>query len=185
MTIIAGSDIETTGLDPKDHRIIEVYTGLYSLSSRRQVGSYFKRINPHRSIAAEAQRVHKISIEDLQHEPAWDAVAPNYRASLEGADLTVWHNGDAFDLPFVNSELKRVELAPLTKPTFDTMVNGRWATGIGNVPSLSALCFACGVPYDDTKAHAAEYDVDRMMQCFFKGLDWGWFQLPTALAAAA
>jgi len=63
----------------------------------------------------------------------------------------------------------------------DTMTEGVWATHDGKKPSLQELCFACEVEYDPALAHAAAYDVDKMMDCFFKGLEWGYFELPEAL----
>jgi DNA polymerase-3 subunit epsilon len=178
MPLIAGSDIETTGLEPGDHRIIEVYAGLWDSETRELKHSHYKRINPQRTIMPAAQAVHHISAADLEGCPTWDIVSDGYRVFLESADMTVWHNGDGFDVPFVNYELQRVKLPKLTKPTFDTMLSGRWASPVGAVPNLGALCWACGVEYDTAKAHAAEYDVDRMMQCYFKGIDWGWYKPP-------
>lgn len=173
--IVTGLDIETTGLDPKEHRIVEVAALSYELETEKLVHSYVQRVNPQRSIQAEAQRVHGISLADLQHEPTWDLVAPIVHDILENADLIVAHNGDAFDVPFINSEFVRIGYTPITRSTFDTMIHGRQATPIGKVPNLGELCFAYGIDYDPSKAHAAEYDVSVMCQAFFNGLRWGHF----------
>lgn len=178
--IIAGVDIETTGLEPGDHRIIEVYIGLWQMPSRSLVAQYNQRIHPQRSIMAAAQALHHISITDLDGCPVWETVAPHVRSFIDRADLIVWHNGDGFDGPFLDYEFNRVKVPKMVvKPTIDTMKDGRWATSRGEVPTLGVLCWGCEVDYDPTKAHAAEYDVQKMMECFFKGLDWGWFKLPT------
>jgi DNA polymerase-3 subunit epsilon len=188
--LIAGSDTETTGLlNPfgraADHRIIEVYVGLWDLGSRTLVDEYMQRIHPMRSIDPKAQAVHKISLADLEGKPTWEKVAHPFRAFIERGDLIVGHNWDGFDKPFCDDELERVSLPRLTKPTFDTMLAGRWATPMGTIPNLGALCWACGIPYDAEKAHAADYDVKVMMECFFKGLDWGWFKLEAPELAIA
>jgi DNA polymerase-3 subunit epsilon len=178
--LIAGGDIETTGLEPGDHRIIEVYVGLWDSDTRALTDTYEQRIHPMRSIQPAAQAVHKISIADLERCPTWETIAPIFRTFIGGADMTVWHNGKGFDVPFINYELARVKLPALDQPTFDTMLEGRWATPVGAVPNLGALCWACEVEYDPALAHATAYDVHKMMECFFKGLDWGWFKLPVA-----
>jgi len=64
---------------------------------------------------------------------------------------------------------------------FDTMTEGRWATPDGKLPKLQELCFALEVEYDTNKAHAAEYDVDVMMECLWKGIDCGFFTLPKSI----
>lgn len=177
MSLIAGIDIETTGLEPGDHRIIEIYIGLWRTDGTKAF-SYEQRIDPQRAIAADAQRVHGISAGDLFGKPIWNQVAPNVEKILAKASLHTWHNGDAFDGPFLDYELKRVNLALPARPSFDTMLNGRWAVPDGKSPNLQELCFACNEPYDPALAHAASYDVDRMMACFFKGIDWGFYHYP-------
>lgn len=175
--IVAKIDIETTGLLAPDHRIIEVYTSLYK--NRKKAFVYDQRIDPQRSISAEAQRVHGIVYTDLLGKPTWDAVGPVLYKVLERADLYVWHNGDEFDGPFLDMEFKRIGLPGLPKrPSIDTMAEGLWATHNGKKPKLAELCFACGVPYDPAKAHAASYDVEVMAECFYRGVEWGFFKLP-------
>jgi DNA polymerase III subunit epsilon len=188
--LILGADIETTGLlnpdgTPGDHRIIEFYGGLWDLDSRKRVNQYFARINPQRSIAPAAQAVHKISLAELEHCDIWDNAGPIVRDFLERADLIVGHNWDGFDKPFIDGELNRIGLPAVTKPTFDTMLQGRWSTAMGTVPNLGALCWACDIPYDASSAHKADYDVGVMMQSFFRGVDWGWFKLEAPASAIA
>lgn len=183
--LVCVTDTETTGLEPGDHRIIEAYAGLWDFRTRKKVDSYYQRIHPQRSIQPAAQAVHRISLADLEGCPTWNDVAADYRTFLDRADLVVGHNLDDFDMPFINYELVRISLPKLIKPTFDTMKEGRWATPTGLVPNLGALCWACGIPYDASKAHAAEYDVDVNAEAFFRGVDWGFFAInqPAALAA--
>jgi DNA polymerase III subunit epsilon len=184
--LISAVDTETTGLDPGDHRIIEAFAGLYDTDTRKKVDQFYTLIDPQRSIPIESQRIHHITPAMLIGKPIWDFVAEDFRKFVRRGKLFVAHNAD-FDERFINYELQRIKLPTLNLAKFDTMLQGRWATWNGAVPNLGALCFACGVDYDTTKAHGAEYDVDVMMQCFFKALDWGFITLPTieetALAA--
>lgn len=181
------TDTETTGLEIGEHRFVEVYAALYDLASRTLVAEYNERINPQRSISPGAEAVHHISLADLQGKPTWDMIAPKFHAFLNRAELIVAHNGVDFDMPFINYEVKRAGLTEIVIPCFDTMKEARWATPQGKSPTLSELCFACGVSYDPAKAHAADYDVGMMTECFWRGLDWGFYKVPavsTILAVA-
>lgn len=180
MILVGGLDFETTGLEQeKGHRIIEAALSVYELESRRKIGSYVTRINPERSVDPDASAIHGIKFEDLVAEPTWPAVAPKLATLVGKCQFIVAHNGEGFDAPFFARELLRIGHPVPTMHVVDTMLQGRWATPDGSIPNLGALCFACGVEYDSSKAHAALYDVDRMMECFFSQFDRGFFKLPT------
>lgn len=177
-TIITGIDSETTGLDQeKGHRIIEICASMYELESRRKLVTWTKRIHPQRSIQAEAQRVHKISINDLVGCPTWEEVAPKVFAIMSKSDIVVAHNA-MFDMPFIAGELIRIGMQVPNVMVFDTMTEARWATPTGKLPKLQELCFALGKEYDADKAHAAEYDTELLMECLWEGIDRGFFKLP-------
>lgn len=181
--ILAAIDIESTGFLAPDHRIVEIHIGFYQ--NRKKVRDYEQRIDPQRGMPAEAQRVHGISSSDLIGKPTWDTVGPVVYKSLMLVQGYVWHNGDEFDGPFIDQELKRLGLPGIPKrPAVDTMLEGVWATHDGKKPRLEELCFACGVPYDKALAHAASYDTGVMMDCFFTGIDLGFFSLPDLTQAA-
>lgn len=182
--IIAPLDTETTGLLDPEHRLIEVFASLLDTTTLQRVDVINKRINPLRSIAADAQRVHKISASDLLHEPTWEVVGPEVWKFLHRAELLVAHNAE-FDYGFLQQEFQRIGLPKLEIPYFCTMENSIWATPIGKKPSLQELCFAMGVEYDPALAHAADYDVFRMEECLIKGMKWGWYDLPKAPALQA
>jgi DNA polymerase-3 subunit epsilon len=177
---IIGVDLETTGLlDGGDHRIVELAVLRYHYpASRTPYDFWVQRFNPQRPIESGASAVHGITFEMVASEPIFDEKPAQRLADLlESADLVVAHNGRDFDLPFIEKELMRVGTALRPVRYVDTMQAGRWATPFGKVPSLKELCFATGVEYDDDKAHAADYDVDRMMQAFFVGLEKRFFTL--------
>jgi DNA polymerase III subunit epsilon len=174
---LLGLDIETTGLLTPDHRIVEVYAGLWD--DGKLVAECNTRIDPQRGMPAEAQRVHKISAADLTGMPLWGTVAPKLMRLIERADVYVWHNGDEFDGPFLDMEFMRVGLPKMpVKPSLDTMKQGLWATHDGKRPRLQEVCFALGVTYDPALAHGARYDVHRMMDCLKIGRHLGFYTLP-------
>lgn len=182
MRIATGVDLESTGLlkgaNTDQHRIVEIAMILYDLDTHKRIGKYVQRINPQRNITADAQRVHGISIDDVSGSPVWSAVAPTVAKIIAKSDLIFAHNGDAFDFPFIIYELVRVSITPPEVVTFDTMTEARWATPEGKNPTLGELCFALDIPYDPGKAHGAEYDVQVMADCFFKGIDLGFYSIP-------
>lgn len=180
--IIGGLDLETTGLLDPAHRIIECAVILKRLESDKSlspVSEHVWRIDPRRSIDEKAYRVHHISNADLIGQPTFDEVAPGIVKVLDGCDFVIAHNGMDFDFLFLAQELERGGHSLPDFEPYDTMLNGRWATDMGNVPSLQALCFACGVKYDPSLAHAAKYDVERMLDCFEYGLRRKVFTLPS------
>lgn len=175
---LLGLDIETTGLDQeKGHRIVEIAAILYDSESEKKLLEFTQRINPQRSIDPGAQAVHHISFEDVSGCPTWEEVAPKVLKILQASNVVIAHNGMGFDIPFIAGELRRIGKEVPVIEVFDTMVAGRWSTVMGKVPNLGELCFATGTEYDVSKAHAATYDVEVMMSCFFKGRAKGFFNL--------
>lgn len=177
--VIVGLDLETTGLSfDKGDRILEVCFGIYKASDDHieHLRTINTRINPQRAISAEAQAVHGISYEDIKESPTWEDFGETASKILTRADLLVIHNAE-FDYPFIKGEMNRVG-RPLERdiPTFCTMNNGRWATFDGKRPSLRELCWSLGNDYDPSAAHSAEYDVNKMMECYSKALKLGLFK---------
>lgn len=177
MTIITGLDIETTGLLTPDHRIIEVAAVLYNLETGEQKGRWLQRVNPERPVEAKALDVHGITFEEVAHCPKFDSVADRLLKILRVSNYVVAHNGEEFDLPFIEQELRRVGRVMPPVRVIDTMKQARWATPLGKHPTLGELCFACRVPYDPSKAHGALYDVTVMMESFFHAYKRGFFSL--------
>ena len=177
---VGGFDIETTGLNEPDHRLVEACIIRYDWTPGSEptlVDTWEQRIDPQRAIDKGAQAVHGITSADLVGKPLWTDVAPVMRDILDGCDLVVGHNLIDFDVTFCVREWERIGVSLPDFDLFDTMLDGRWATPWGKSPSLSELCFACGVAYDPALAHAAQYDVARTMDCFFWGMARGSFEM--------
>ncbi len=174
--IICGLDTETTGfVYEKGHRIIEVCLSLYDEATRKHLHTYTQRIDPRRSIPADATAVHGIRESDVAGCPDMASVAPTIQKILGKSQLLVIHNA-GFDIPFIASELEAHGLEiPSHLDVCCTMEGARWATADGKNPKLAELCYTMGVDYDTGKAHAAEYDVKVMMECWFKARELGFF----------
>lgn len=181
-TIVAGIDIESTGLDfLAGHKIIEIAITRYELETQTMVDSFVMRFNPRRSIDPKAQAVHGISLEDLAAEPLLADHASSVASYLSSSDIWIAHNGEAFDIPFIRHELKSYGFSLPDTPLIDTIFS-LWATEDGKRPRLEELAFSLGFMYDHTKAHSALYDTNLMMQCFFKARNkYGFFKLPSEI----
>lgn len=174
--IITGIDLETTGLKQTEgHRIVEIAAIMYDADCGKKVGQFVKRIDPQRPIDPAAQRVHGIGYEDVAGLPEFEHYAPSIVKILQNSSVVVAHNGESFDIPFLGNELERVGYEVPVIHYVDTMIDARWATPLGKYPTLGELCFACDVLYEPDKAHAAEYDVEVMMQCYFMAHNKGFF----------
>ena len=106
-------DLESTGLNPRYDRIIEVGAVKIHPDGRRE--SYEQRVNPERPIPAAAVAVHGIRQEDLAGEPTFRDIAGALGRFLRGADLAGFGIRQ-FDLPLLQSEFARVgiEIDPST-----------------------------------------------------------------------
>lgn len=173
--IVTFGDTETTGLNLPDERIIETCIAQFDFDTEEHIKTWLWRCNPLCKIGAKAQKIHGISLADLANEPTWDIVAPAIRGVIEPSIGFIAHNGDWFDVPFIDREMRRVGQNIVWPKTFDTMTQARWATHHGKNPKLGELAECLDVPYDPDAAHAANYDVDVMAACFFEGRRLGWY----------
>lgn len=182
---LIGLDTETTGLDQeKGHRVIEIAMLTYDLETRALVDRYVQRIDPERAIDPGAQAAHGISYSELVGQPKWEDVARDIADRMGTGDLLIAHNM-GFDGPFIAAEMNRIGVNVPDIHSLCTMENARWACPDGKLPRLGELCFALGVGYDPAKAHGADYDTTVMMDCFFRGLDRGFYELPKELRKMA
>lgn len=138
-------DIETTGFRfDEGHRVVEI--GALELVNGAVTGKTFHSyVNPEREVPEGAFQVHGLSTRFLADKPVFaDArVAPAFLEFVGAAEL-IAHNGDAFDVPFINAELAAAGLPRLLNPTFDTLLFARRKFP-GAPASLDALCARFGI----------------------------------------
>jgi DNA polymerase III subunit epsilon len=95
-------DVETTGFDPNEDRVIEVACVVFSGG---QVERHGWLINPGRPISEESRAVHHISDDDVRDAPPFAALAEEILAVLRrGVPLA--YNAD-FDRAFMLAEFNR------------------------------------------------------------------------------
>ena len=145
-------DLETTGLDAANDRIVEVSCIKMLPVGTREVRT--RRLNPGIPISAEATAVHGIRDADVANEPTFPQVARSLLGFLAGCDLTGF-NIEHFDLPMLVREFQRAGIAFPAEPV---RVIDSWRIYLSREPrDLSAAYrFYCGK--DLERAHSAEAD---------------------------
>jgi len=157
-------DTETTGLDFREDRIIEL--GAVELVNRFPTGrSFHAYINPQgRKVHHEALEVHGIGDEQLAGKPAFTEIVADFLEFIDGAKL-VAHNA-TFDLTFVNAEFERLG-HPLVETTriIDTLALARRKHPMGP-NSLDALCRRYGIDNTRRTKHGALLDSELLAEVY-------------------
>lgn len=97
-------DTETTGLDPKRDRIVEI--GAVKFDERGIIARFSTLIYPGIPMPEEAGRVNGITDTMLEGKPTAMEVLPDFLRFIEGGIL-VAHNAP-FDISFIQGELERI-----------------------------------------------------------------------------
>lgn len=115
-------DLETTGLDMKNDRIIEL--AFIKWTPHGDVLERERRFNPGMPIPPEATAVHGISDADVEHEIPFCRTAKSLVDMLEGCDLAGF-NVRRFDIPMLVYEFKRCDV--------DFSIDGRRVVDMQNI----------------------------------------------------
>ncbi len=111
-------DLETTGLDPAEDRIVELAAVRMRPDGRMDL--FDTLVDPRVPIPREATRVHGIDAAAVHGAPCFGDLVPRVSELLEGADLA-GYNVLRFDVPLLQAELDRagVELDLSTAAVVD------------------------------------------------------------------
>lgn len=159
-------DTETTGLDSRLDRIIEI--GGVELVNKFPTGRTFHEyINPgDRRVHPEAQAVHGISDADLVGKPGFAQIVDAFLAFIEGADI-VAHNA-TFDAGFINAELERIGADPIApERVVDTLAIAKRKHPMGP-NSLDALCRRYGIDNAHRTLHGALLDSELLAEVYIE-----------------
>jgi DNA polymerase-3 subunit epsilon len=135
-------DFETTGLDPRVERVVEI--GAVLSRGERQVGAFASLVKPGIHIPRVVVDIHGIRDEDVETSPIFADLAPLLEALARGATI-VAHNAP-FDLAFLRMELARAGLPAPANEVLDTRNLARAA--FPGLPSykLGSLAAHFGIP---------------------------------------
>jgi DNA polymerase-3 subunit epsilon len=161
-------DTETTGLNPESgDRIVEI--GCIEMVSRRLTGeTRHVYLNPERKGSEEATKVHGLTDEFLADKPKFAEVADDLLGFLAGAEIVI-HNA-AFDVGFLNAELKRLGRQPfhtVAAKVTDTLLMAREMFP-GKANSLDALCKRLEVDNTHRTLHGALLDAGLLAEVYIR-----------------
>ncbi|WP_322995576.1 DNA polymerase III subunit epsilon [Castellaniella sp.] len=155
-------DTETTGLEPEQgHRVVEL--ACVEIVNRQVTDHHLHLyLNPDRDSDPEALRVHGLTTAFLSDKPRFSAVAQQLVDFVQGAEVII-HNA-AFDVKFLNAELKRAGLPPFTdlcaQVTDSLMVAREMFPGKRN--NLDALCDRFEISNAHRTLHGALLDSELL-----------------------
>lgn len=145
-------DIEATGLDVTNDRIVEI--AMLKINVDGSASEYIQRVNPTIPIPLESSEIHGIYDKDIANEPTFQEIVQVLVDFIGDADLA-GYNSNKFDIPMLAEELLRA------KSDFD--VSNRKFVDVQNIfhkmeqrTLVAAYAFYCNK--DLTNAHNAMAD---------------------------
>ncbi len=167
---IAFLDTETTGLDAKTERVIEV--GLVIGRGGEVLDRKSWLINPGMPIPQAATDVHGITNEQVADKPPFAAIVPELTAALEGCIAAAYNA--SFDRGFILAELERAQVDLASRPPafrddvdwIDPLVFARelWK-GQGESRALGAVAARLGIALE--RAHRATDDAEAALRVLY------------------
>lgn len=142
-------DVETTGLNPRRDRVVEI--GVVKVSHEGEVHeAWGTLINPGRDVGASS--IHGISARDVVKAPTFEEVAPTLLDAVDGR-IVAAHNA-RFDTRFLTSELLRAGY-PVDEVPVPAVCTMAWSGSYLDSPSrrLCDCCASAGIELHD--AHSA------------------------------
>ena len=155
-------DLETTGMSPVYHRIVEIAAIKIEVDGVQE--KFSSLINPNSSISASVSRIHGITNEMVADKPGFDLIGPDFVDFAMGSTL-VAHNA-RFDLGFLQESLAREGLDLWDGKTMDSIPLIKQAYPGLQSYSLQNLRYTFGLDNEAGPAHRAFADVEWTLEIF-------------------
>lgn len=143
-------DLETTGLNPKKDRIIEI--GLVKVREGKVVDRFSTLLDPRQKLEKKVEEITGIKEEELKGKPLLKEVLPDVLEFL-GEEVLLGHSV-LFDYSFLKRACTN-EKIPFERKAIDTLKIARKVVTDCESKSLESLCSHYGIEY---KAHRALSD---------------------------
>lgn len=170
---LAVIDVETTGLDAKRERIVEI--AICRVEGGEIVDEWSSVVNPNRGPGPT--HIHGITRQDLEQSPEFHEVMGEVLERLDGA-VIVAHNA-SFEERFLEAEFRRQAISVSSINAACTLRAARQTLKLANY-KLATLCSTLGV--DLTNSHTALGDARATAEVARKlitlGYDNRWEDLP-------
>ncbi len=155
---LAFFDLETTGVDVSQDRIVEISVIKLNPDGSEEVLT--ELVNPGMPIPKESSDIHGITDEKVADKPTFKELAPKIKAFIGNSDLS-GYNCLKFDVPLMVEEFLRNDV--------DFEMKGRKVVDVQNIfhkmeqrTLVAAYKFYCNG--DLTNAHSAEADTRATME---------------------
>jgi len=162
-------DTETTGLSTvQNHRIVEI--GCIELNNQISTNKIFHEyLNPQRSVSKEAYKIHGYSDKFLSDKKTFSEIAESFLDFIKDKKIII-HNA-AFDLSFLNYELRRIKRKAIDKKNIiDTLEIAQLKyPGLQN--SLDALCKRLNIDNSKREKHNALLDCQLLKKIYVNLID--------------
>lgn len=159
-------DLETTGLDPRSDRVIEI-GALVCDADGKTVETFERLINPGRPIGSLASEINGIRDTDLIGAPPASVVLVDFLGVLDRAENApmIAHNA-AFDAGFLGMEFTRAGMAIPDRPVLDTLPLARSVLPDLESHKLDRLIAHFGI--GERARHRALADATVVMDLWFR-----------------
>ncbi|MGI2036008.1 DNA polymerase III subunit epsilon [Rhizobium panacihumi] len=159
-------DTETTGLESKVDRVIEI--GGIELVDHFPTGRTFhKYISPgDRKVHPDALAVHGLTDDFLKDKPTFAEILDELQEFFHDAKW-IAHNAN-FDIGFINAEFERLGVPPVqSEQVIDTLSMARRKHPMGP-NSLDALCRRYGIDNSHRTKHGALLDSELLAEVYIE-----------------
>ena len=162
-------DTETTGLSTNEkHRIVEI--GCIELENQISTNRIFHEfLNPQRPVSEDAYKVHGYSDKFLSNKKTFSEIVESFINFIKDKKIII-HNA-AFDLSFLNYELRRINQKAIDKNNIiDTLEIARQKYP-GSQNSLDALCKRFNIDNSKREKHNALIDCQLLKEVYINLVD--------------
>lgn len=155
-------DIETTGMSPVYHRIIEI-AGV-RVDTNGEISKFSSLINPKSIISDKVSSIHGITNEMVENSPTFYEIGNSFMTFSKGSTLAA-HNA-RFDLSFLQESLVREGIGVWEGKTLDTIPLIKQAYPGLQSYSLQKLRYTFGLNNKKGAAHRALNDAEWTFEIF-------------------